>query len=56
MQVLDTAATARIWLFSIQLDCGHPLLTIMTEVLENRNGLWWCSPCGTGNHVEKIYR
>jgi len=55
VQVLEKTAT-RTWVISIQLDCGHPLLTLMTEVLGNREGLWWCTPCESGNHVERIYR
>lgn len=45
-----------VWLVSIHLDCGHNHLTTMTTVMGNHAGLWWCSPCGTGNHIERIYR
>lgn len=55
MQTLTPLPVRKMHLVSIELDCGHRHLTLMQVVLDNRIGLWWCTPCGTGNHVERIY-
>lgn len=40
------------YLVGIPLDCGHRLQTTIEEIHVNREGLWWCHECRTGNHVE----